>query len=64
MPKRKVEDFISHWTGATASEQSVSQQFLCEPCDSLDVTHAEGEKMRRKFYEERKPFRQTDAVQN
>lgn len=37
MPKRDVEDFISHWTGATAPEQSISQQFLCELCDLLDV---------------------------
>jgi len=37
MPKRDIEDFISHWTGATASEQSISQQFLCELCDLLDV---------------------------
>jgi len=37
MPKRDVEDFISHWKGATAPEQSISQQFLCELCDLLDV---------------------------
>ena len=37
MPKRDVEDFISHWSGATASEQSISQQFLCELCELLDV---------------------------
>ena len=37
MPKRDIEDFISHWTGATASEQSISQQFLLELCDLLDV---------------------------
>ncbi len=37
MPKRDVEDFISHWKGATASEQSISQQFLLELCDLLDV---------------------------
>jgi hypothetical protein len=37
MPKREIEDFISHWTGATASEQSISQQFLCELCDLLDL---------------------------
>jgi hypothetical protein len=38
MPKRDVEDFISHWKGATAPEQSISQQFLCELCDLLDVS--------------------------
>lgn len=37
MPKRDAEDFISHWKGATAPEQSISQQFLCELCDLLDV---------------------------
>jgi hypothetical protein len=37
MPKRDIEDFISHWKGATAPEQSISQQFLCELCDLLDV---------------------------
>src|ERR1035437_9243797 len=37
MPKRDIEDFISHWTGATASEQSISQQFLCDLCELLDV---------------------------
>jgi hypothetical protein len=37
MPKRDVEDFISHWKDATAPEQSISQQFLCELCDLLDV---------------------------
>ncbi len=39
MPKRDVEDFISHWKGATAPEQSVSQQFLLELCDLLEVPH-------------------------
>jgi hypothetical protein len=37
MPKRDVAEFISHWKGATASEQPISQQFLCELCDLLDV---------------------------
>jgi hypothetical protein len=37
MPKRDIEDFISRWTGATASEQSISQQFLLELCELLDV---------------------------
>jgi type I restriction-modification system DNA methylase subunit len=37
MPKRDIEDFISHWKGATAPEQSISQQFLCELCDLLEV---------------------------
>ena len=37
MSKRDVEGFISHWSGATAPEQSISQQFLCDLCDLLDV---------------------------
>ena len=37
MPKRDIADFIAHWKDATASEQSISQQFLCELCDLLDV---------------------------
>jgi hypothetical protein len=37
MPKRDFEEFISHRAGATAPEQSVSQQFLCELCDLLGV---------------------------
>ena len=37
MPKRDIADFIAHWKGATASEQSISQQFLGELCDLLDV---------------------------
>jgi hypothetical protein len=37
MPKRDIEEFISHWKGATAPEQSISQQFLCELCELLDV---------------------------
>lgn len=37
MPKRDIAGFISHWKGATAPEQSISQQFLCELCDLLDV---------------------------
>ena len=37
MPKRDIEDFISHWKGATAPEQSVSQQFLMELCELLEV---------------------------
>jgi hypothetical protein len=37
MPQRSVDDFITHWKGATAPEQSISQQFLCELCELLDV---------------------------
>jgi len=37
MPKRDIEEFIAHWSGATAPEQAISQQFLCDLCDLLDV---------------------------
>src|ERR1035437_4057066 len=37
MPKRDIDDFISHWKGATAPEQSISQQFLLELCELLEV---------------------------
>ncbi len=37
MPQRSVDDFIMYWKGATAPEQSVSQQFLCELCDQVGV---------------------------
>jgi len=37
MPKRDVEDFISHWSAASPSEQANSQPFLLELCDLLDV---------------------------
>jgi len=39
MPNRDVDDFISHWKGATAPEQSISQQFLVELCNLIDVPH-------------------------
>ena len=39
MPKRDVEEFISHWKGATASEQGISQPFLLDLCDLLEVPH-------------------------
>ena len=37
MPKRDIEDFIAHWSAASASERSNSQPFLLELCDLLDV---------------------------
>jgi len=37
MPKREVQDFISHWSAANASERANSQPFLLELCDLLDV---------------------------
>jgi hypothetical protein len=37
MPKREIEDFISHWSKAELSENQISQPFLVELCDLLDV---------------------------
>jgi hypothetical protein len=37
MPKREVQDFISHWSAASPSERANSQRFLLELCDLLDV---------------------------
>jgi len=37
MPKRDIEDFISHWSAASPSERANSQPFLLELCDLLDV---------------------------
>ena len=38
MPKRDIEDFISHWKGATASEQSISQQFArAKPAEIAEI---------------------------
>ncbi len=37
MPKRDVAEFISDWKGATAPEQSISQKFLLQLCELLDV---------------------------
>ncbi|MBE0543552.1 MAG: hypothetical protein IH623_19580 [Verrucomicrobia bacterium] len=44
MPKRSIEDFIPHWMGATAPEQSISQEFLCELCDLLEVTQPDNKR--------------------
>jgi hypothetical protein len=37
MPKREVQDFISHWSAASASERANSQPFLLDLRDLLDV---------------------------
>jgi hypothetical protein len=37
MPKRDIEQFISHWKAAPESERQISQTFLLELCDLLDV---------------------------
>lgn len=33
MPKRDVEAFLTHWSGATVSERAISRQFLCKLLD-------------------------------
>ncbi len=37
MPRREVQDFIAHWSAASASERANSQPFLLELCDLLGV---------------------------
>jgi hypothetical protein len=37
MPKRDIEDFISHWSKAELSENQISQPFLVDLCDLLDM---------------------------
>ena len=37
MPKRDIEEFIAHWSGATAPAQAISQKFLCGLWDLLEV---------------------------
>lgn len=37
MPSRDVQEFIAHWSAASASERANSQPFLLELCDLLDV---------------------------
>ena len=44
MPKRDIEEFIAHWSKATASEQSISQPFLIELCDLLDLPHPDNQR--------------------
>jgi hypothetical protein len=43
MPKRSAEDFISHWSAASASERANSQPFLIEPLTAKEkVVHDQG----------------------
>ena len=37
MPKRSIEDFISYWSAADQSERQISQTFLLELCELLEV---------------------------
>jgi hypothetical protein len=51
MPKREVQDFISHWSAASPSEQANSQPFLIELCDLLDVPRPDPHPANGYFFE-------------
>ena len=51
MPKREVQDFISHWSAASASERANSQPFLLELCDLLDVPRPDPHPANGYFFE-------------
>lgn len=51
MPKRGIEDFIAHWSAASASERSNSQSFLRDLCDILDVPHPDNHPGNGYFFE-------------
>ncbi len=51
MPKRDIEDFIKHWSAASASERSNSQPFLKELCDLLEVPHPDNHPSAGYFFE-------------
>jgi hypothetical protein len=51
MPKREVQDFISHWSAASASERANSQPFLLDLCDLLDVPRPDPHPANGYFFE-------------
>jgi len=51
MPKWEVQDFISHWSAASASERANSQPFLLELCDLLDVPRPDPQPDNGYFFE-------------
>ena len=51
MPKREVQDFISHWSAASPSERANSQPFLIELCDLLDVPRPDPHPAKGYFFE-------------
>jgi len=51
MPKREVQDFISHWAVASASERANSQPFLLGLCDLLGVPHPDSQPLNGYFFE-------------
>ena len=51
MPSRDVQDFIAHWSSASASERANSQPFLLELCDLLAVPRPDPHPDKGYFFE-------------
>jgi len=51
MPKREVQDFISYWSAASASERANSQPFLLDLCDLLGVPRPDPHPANGYFFE-------------
>ncbi|MEI6077093.1 MAG: DNA methyltransferase, partial [Verrucomicrobiota bacterium] len=51
MPSRDVQDFIAHWSSASASERANSQPFLLELCDLLAVPRPDPHPANGYFFE-------------
>jgi hypothetical protein len=51
MPKREVQDFITHWSAASASERANSQPFLLDLCDLLEVSRPDPHPANGYFFE-------------
>ena len=51
MPKRAVEDFISHWSAASPSERANSQPFLIDLCNLLEVPQPDPHPANGYFFE-------------
>jgi type I restriction-modification system DNA methylase subunit len=51
MPSRDVQDFIAHWSAASASERANSQPFLLELCDLLGVPRPDPHPDKGYFFE-------------
>jgi hypothetical protein len=51
MPKREVQDLISHWSAASASERANSQPFLLDLCDLLGAPRPDPQPAKGYFFE-------------
>ena len=51
MPSRDVQEFIAHWSAASASERANSQPFLLELCDLLGVSRPDPQPDHGYFFE-------------